>query len=301
MYKSKQKPKDLGKPIFMGAISLFLMGVLLWYFLLPPKSILCDKDNLSFDCGCPSDEGYIKHKNVILIDKTDEIPKGKLPDIENIIKSYAIKSESFIDWIVGLKKTELTSVYILTEQNPSNMVPVARFCKPPPTHALELSTSKSKIRNNDNIINQKINKTLSIFESGGKASVSPIIEAVSTITSNANSWSPGSDLIIISDMLQNSSQCGWFESKDQVPSFSAKPSTCNIYFERLVKYLNPTAVYKEKSTIAICLIPSIEGKRPKEGVIGFWKTLFQTAVGYDLIESCDPAVIKNRKIDLRKS
>jgi hypothetical protein len=142
MYKSKQKPKDLGKPIFIVAISLFLMCVLLWFFLLPPKSIVCDKNNLSLDCGCPIDEDNIKYKNVILIDKTDEIPKGKLPDIENIIKSYAIKSESFKDWIVGLKKTELTSVYILTEQNPSNMIPVARFCKPSPMRALE---SKSKI------------------------------------------------------------------------------------------------------------------------------------------------------------
>ena len=120
------------------------------------------------------------------------------------------------------------------------------------------------------------------------------------LTANATAWTPGGDLILISDMLQNSAACGWFDGQNQIPKHSNLLQTCNVYKDKFKVNTQATSLYKGNTNVAICHLPPIDGKQPKPGLMAFWHDFFQDVFEYDFISTCDPDEIRKRKLSLAK-
>ena len=298
-YKSKDKVEGGGKSFFIATLSLFILLILLWYAVLPQESKICGTKSSLNECKCSINDEGISRKNIVLIDVTDKIFSGKYPDIKNIIYSYALTDESwssFFKWIFNGKKTEVTSVYLLTDKIPAQMLPIGEFCKLPPTIAMSVSLSKVKIKVvKDNVINS-IGDVMESIEVASKtpAKTSPIIESISVITSNASSWAPGGDLVIVSDMLQNTIACGFFEN-NPIPNYSAIGAICKTYIDKFKANVQPSKIHRGKTNTVVCLLPPIDSKTPKSGLMSFWHEMFQDALNYDFISTCDPTEISDRK------
>ena len=117
-----------------------------WFAILPSDFNKCESGKNLHECGCPTDKDSISKRNIIIVDTTDYIVPGKFPDIENLIESYALKADPFFKWIGNGKKVEMTSVYLLSDKIPGDMLPIGKFCKPPPDIALMASTSNAKMK-----------------------------------------------------------------------------------------------------------------------------------------------------------
>ena len=297
-YQSKKKTNGGGKAFFIAALSTFILLVGGWYAILPSEFNKCEAGKNLHECGCPTDKDAISKRNIIIVDTTDYIAPGKFPDIENLIESYALKADPFFEWFKNGKKVEMTSVYLLSDKIPSAMLPIGKFCKPPPEFALMASTSKAKMKKMQEGIKSELNDALKPLHNLTQAKESPIIEALAVVTSNATAWTPGGDLIIVSDMLQNSSKCGWFEGNNQIPKFSSISSECKIFFDKFRVNNQATNVYGGKTNVAVCQLPPIDGKNPKPGLMAFWHEFIQGALKYDLVETCNPSEINARKVIL---
>jgi hypothetical protein len=299
-YKSKQKSSDSGKAFFIAALTLFFVLVGGWYLILPFEFNKCESGKNLYECGCPIDKDAISKRNIILVDTTDYIAPGKFPDIENLIGSYALKADPFFQWISNGKKVEMTSVYLLSDKIPSDMLPIGRFCKPPPDISLAVSTSNAKMKKMQEGIRIELNEALKPLHHLVQAKGSPIIETLAVVTSNATSWTPGGDLILVSDMLQNTAGCGWFDGQNQIPKFANSPASCQPYIDKFQANTQSTKLYRGKTNVAVCLLPPIDGKKPKSGLLAFWHEFFQDALSHDFIETCDPNAINDRKLSLNQ-
>jgi hypothetical protein len=298
-YKPQQKNPGNGRSFFIAALSLFTLLVVGWLAINPKDVNKCEPGKNLHECGCPTDKDDVYRRSIIVIDTTDYIAPGKFPDIENLVESYALKAEPFFKWISNGKKVEMTSVYLLSDKIPSQMLPIGKFCKPPPDLALAASTSKFKIQKMQEAIKLELKESLKPLHDLTQAKGSPIIETLAVVTSNATAWTPGGDLILVSDMLQNSAPCGWFEGSNEIPKFSNTPNTCKVYFDKFQANTQPTKLYSGKTNVAVCLLPPIDGKNPKPGLIAYWHGFFQEALSYDYIESCNPNEINERRVSLR--
>ena len=107
------------------------------------------------------------------------------------------------------------------------------------------------------------------------------------------------DLILVSDMLQNTATCGWFDGQNQIPKYSNAPSSCKIYIDKFQANTQATKLYSGKTNVAVCQLPPIDGKQPKPGLMAFWHDFFQDALSYDFITTCNPNEIYDRKASLR--
>jgi hypothetical protein len=298
-YQAKKKTNGGGKTFFIASLSLFIFLVSGWYAILPSEFNKCESGTNLHECGCPTDKNSISKRNIIIVDTTDYIAPGKFPDIENIIESYALKADPFFEWFKNGKKVEMTSIYLLSDKIPSSMLPIGKFCKPPPEIALMASTSNVKMKKMQEGIKIELKETLKPLRNLAQAKESPIIETLAVVTSNATSWTPGGDLILISDMLQNSSTCGWFEGGTPIPKFANTPNACKTFIDKFQANAQPTKVYSGKTNVAVCQLPPIDGKSPKPGLMAFWHEYFQDALGYDFIATCNPNEINERKASLR--
>lgn len=298
-YQAKRRNNGNGKAFFIGALSLFVLLVGGWYAILPGDFNKCESGKNLHECGCPTDKDAISKRNIIIVDTTDYIAPGKFPDIENLIESYALKADPFLKWIGNGKKVEMTSVYLLSDKIPSDMLPIGKFCKPPPEIALMASTSNAKMKKMQEGIKFELNAALRPLHNLVQAKGSPIIETLAVVTSNATSWTPGGDLILVSDMLQNTATCGWFDGQNQIPKYSNAPSSCKIYIGKFQANTQATKLYSGKTNVAVCQLPPIDGKQPKPGLMAFWHDFFQDALSYDFIATCNPNEINDRKASLR--
>lgn len=247
-------------------------------------------------CGCPGSPDAIKRRNVIVVDTTDALRKGKYADIELLISSFAGGGKPFADWIADGKKADVTSIFLLGTEAPPDMQPIATFCSMPPAAAMLASDFNAyQMRRLEEAQKAEVKAAVEKAVSATGAIRSPIIEALSVIAGNASHWSPGGNLILVSDLLQNTAECGLFESAGKVPPFAAIPRTCRPFVVNLQERLRPTTTYREPSVVALCTLP---GKQPKEGLLAFWREIFQHALGYDVVLSCDPLEIDSRRSSL---
>lgn len=298
-YKSKPKNELNGKLFFFSSFFLFVLVVAVWLLISPSEFNKCDSGKNFHECGCPLDKDLISKRNIVLLDITDPIAPGKFPDIRNLIESFAAEPEPFFKWLMNGKKVEMTSLYLLSEKIPADMLPVGKFCKPPPQIALIASSSNQKIKKMQLAISGELDEALLPLQQISRAKASPIVETLAVATSNTTSWNPGGNLILVSDMLQNSEACGWFEKSDPIPKYSMTPSSCGFYLSKLKANLQKTSLFKGNSNVAICILPPIDGKKPKAGLLAYWHELFQDVLNYDFIESCNPGEINLRMTSLR--
>ncbi len=291
----KRVEKKYGKFFFLLGLFTFLFFVVGFLSLKPPEFDDCSKLS-SAECLCPKDKTNIAKKNIILVDTTDAVRGGKFDDVEQLIKVFAQESKPLLTWIADAKRVDQTAIYLLSDKAPADMRPIASFCSLPPDIALFASDLTAKqIRVLESKATEKLKYAFTELTKSANATSSPIIEALSLITSNASYWNPGSNLILVSDMIQNSSECGWFESMTAAPSFKTISSSCKRRVDQFVENVMPNKVHPFKTSIAICTLPR---STIKPGLNEFWRTLVQDGLKYDYIATCDPIQIKSRYRDL---
>lgn len=285
----------IGERAFQASLLVAALVLVVFVALKPPPFKECVTIN-SASCACPKSFEDIKRRSLILIDTTDPLRKGKYADIELLISSFAGGRKPFWDWIADGKGADLTSVFLLGAEAPPDMKPIATFCSVPPSVAMLASDFKGhqlrQLEEKEKIeLRQIVEKAVSATDG---ASQSPIIEALSAVTGNASNWTPGGNLILVSDLIQNTAECGQWESPSiaAIPKFSSIPKACRPFVENLQEKLRPTKSYPEPSVVALCTLP---GKRHKEGLLTFWKALFQEALNYDVLLSCDPQEVNERR------
>ena len=291
----KKVEKKYGKVFFLLSLFTFLFFVVGFLSLKPPEFDDCSKLD-SAECLCPKDRSNISRKNIILVDTTDPVRGGKFDDVEQLIKVFAQESKSLFAWVADGKRVDQTSIYLLADKAPADMRPIASFCSLPPDIALFASDLTAKqIRILENKATEKLKVAFADLTKSTTAVSSPIIEALSLITSNATFWNPGSNLILISDMIQNSPECGWFENLPAAPLFKSIPNSCKRRVDQFIENILPNKVHKSKTSISICSLPR---STIKPGLNDFWHDLIQDGLKYDFISTCDPLQIKSRYSDL---
>lgn len=291
----KKVEKKYGKIFFLLSLFTFLFFVVGFLSLKPPEFDDCSKLD-SAECLCPKDRSNISRKNIILVDTTDPVRGGKFDDVEQLIKVFAQESKPLFAWVADGKRVDQTSIYLLADKAPADMRPIASFCTLPPDIALFASDLTAKqIRILENKATEKLKVAFADLTKSTTAVSSPIIEALSLITSNATYWNPGSNLILISDMIQNSPECGWFENLPAAPLFKSIPNSCKRRVDQFIENILPNKVHKSKTSISICSLPR---STIKPGLNDFWHDLIQDGLKYDFISTCDPLHIKSRYRDL---
>jgi hypothetical protein len=140
-----------------------------------------------------------------------------------------------------------------------------------------------------------VSTALKKLEGGTSAEQSPIVETLAILANNSTAWRPGGTLILASDLYQNTNKCGFFESVQRVSSVGSLPSACLQDVRSLQEKVRPSSTYPSPSVVALCELP---GKTRKEGLIGFWREIFQEPLGSDVLFTCDAREIIQRRISL---
>jgi hypothetical protein len=289
--KIKKSSSGYGKIVFYSAFVVLSILGLVYLIVDAPKY---REDNCLHDltCGCPVDPSNIAGRNLIIIDTTDPLRDGKFDDIENLISGLASESsDNLTGWIRGGKKSHMTSVFVLSNQSAAEMRPIAKFCTPPPMISQLFSYNEKNIRQIKMASQKKVSETIKQLQSVPGASQSTIVEAISTLTQAPSYWIPGSKLILVSDMLENSKTCGWFEHMEKIPSLNDVSTLCKAHIRSIQESLRPNGLYTKTSTVAICSLP---GRNMKPGLHQFWSEIVKNSVESDILYSCDPQLIDMR-------
>jgi hypothetical protein len=296
MYKiKKQNSKKWGKLSFLAGVFILLSIVSTYVLFAAPDFPKCDSDG-AIDCTCPIDKSKIGDRSIVLIDTTDPLRNGKYGDVDRILSEITSQKKPLLQWLRDGKTSNQISVYILADKNPADMQPIATFCQIPPDIALIASDmSASTIRKLEASLRNKVLQTLESAKQYSSASSSPIVESLAVLTGNSSSWTPGGDLIIVSDMIENSEKCGWFNSMEKIPPFSNAKQDCKNYARNLIENIKPTSTNPNISAIAVCSLPRSSSK---SGVRAFWSELFQSGLGFDIAWTCDPREITSRHFEL---
>lgn len=291
----KNKNKKWGKTFFIASLFVFIFFGAAYFIFSPPELPNCENKEIS-NCTCPIDKTKIGERSIVLIDITDPLREGKYGDVDRILTEITTSKKSILEWIKNNKKINQISVFALADKDPTDMQPIATFCQAPPDIALIAGDMSAKaIRRMESTLREKISESLNSVKAYSSATSSPIIESLSIITSNSAAWTPGGDLIIISDMLQNSSKCGWFNSMQTIPSFSNVSQECKNYVRVLLENIKPSSTHSNISVIAVCTLPR---SSIKPGLRKFWSEIFQEGLQYDITWTCDPSEIHSRHLDL---
>jgi len=288
---SKRNQNGHGKSLFILMLVILVFAIIFLAVTQPPDFESCENGEVSTKCACPSDQDYIGKKNIVFVDVTDQISGGKVEDINNLIERTAFRQMGMIEWISGGKKIEKTSVYMLADKKPIEMAPIATYCSLPPAITLILQFPGDEVKRIKQIAQKTILDAISKIKAQTSTTHSYIVEGLAVATSNSSSWKPGSKLILISDLFENSSSCGYFEN-ESVPNFQNIKSECKRWVEIIGENLRQnSSISSGKSTVAVCQILS---KKPKEGLVAFWRNLFQSELKYDILLTCNPDEINER-------
>ncbi len=293
-----KKTTNSGKLFFYIALVLLLFVILVSVFLRPPKFSDCSKD-MDAKCICPSEEKYIGKRNIIFIDATDEIVRGKIEDVYRLIRETSFNEAGLFEWLGSGKKVDKTSIYILADKKPVEMTPIASYCSLPPdiTWLLTDLSAKKEEQIKKAAIDD-IKNAIAKIQNEKSSTKSYIVEGLAVATSNSSHWVAGSKLIVASDLYENSPVCGFFET-EKIPAFNQIGQDCrrwvNILGENLTRV--SSASVNQKSSVSICQFLS---KKQSDGLVSFWRELFQSQLDYDVKFTCDPQQIHDRHYSLNK-
>lgn len=278
-------PHRSNKQIFWWVLLGFVTLVCLATLLSAPAMKECkegDKDS----CVCP-DSDHIGKKNILFVDATDAVPTVKREkDLESILERFVVHPADFFVWIGSGKKVDKTTIYVLNKESPSDMSPVGSFCQIPPSVGMLFSNLTGKEqRDMLDRLQKSVHKALDHVKDMPSAPTSTIVEALAVTTSNASSWKNGSTLIISSDLMQNSNECGFFDAAT-IPNFKNVSASCKRRVDVLRANLN-----KPETTVAICVNHT---NNNKANLFSFWKDLFGPSNNAYPDFTCDPDEIIDR-------
>jgi len=292
MKNNNPKQDNTARNIFFSILSLAIFAAVSYFILKPlPLNAACDP-LVDMACTCPSDPNQINRRNLFIVDTTDPLRQGKVDDIEELLKTFASGSKGLSDWLKDNKKPDQTSVYLLSNIAPADMRPIAIFCTQPPELLTALGTKGRDFRKIQKLQTSKVSTALQKLVGGKSAEQSPIVETLAIVTNNSSAWRPGSTLILASDLYQNTNKCGFFENAQRVPSVGSLPAACLQDVRNLQEKIRPNSTYSNTSVVALCELP---GKTRKEGLISFWREIFQEPLGSDVLFTCDTNEINQRK------
>jgi hypothetical protein len=295
---SIKRKSNNGKLFFYLALALLIFVVLISIFLRPPKFTECSKE-LDASCVCPAEEKFIGRRNIIFVDATDEIVKGKIEDVYRLIRETAFSEVGLLQWLKNDRRVDKTAIYILADRKPVDMTPVATYCSfPPDVTWLLTDLSANKEEKIKKTAVEDIKNAINKIENEKSSTKSYIVEGLAVATSNSSHWTAGSKLILASDLYENGPSCGFFET-ESIPKYSSVKQECKRWVEILGE--NMTRVSEnsinKQSSISICQFLS---KKQTEGLVSFWRELFQSQLGYDVKITCDPNQIQDRHNFLNK-
>jgi hypothetical protein len=292
---SARNEKKHGKTLFFLMVFVLIILGISSLLLVPPDFRECKSGESNPKCACPLEEKYIGKRNIVFVDVTDPLAAGKIKDVERIIEEVSFNETGLLNWIKNGKKVEKTSVYMLSDKKPVEMEPIATYCSLPPSITWLFSKfSERQERQIKDGAKSTISEAIKTIVSKTSVSFSHIVEGLTIATSSASNWNSGSKLILISDLYENSPTCGYFESQS-IPSFNNISTECKKWVDILGENISKRKSSSGKSTIAICQILS---KKQQPGLIAFWRELFQSKLGYDVLLTCDPEEIENRSKSL---
>lgn len=288
---AKSPQDNTARNVFFSVLGFAVLSAITYFVLKPlPLNVACNP-LVDVACTCPSDPNEINRRNLFVVDTTDPLRAGKIADIEELLRTSASGSKGLLDWLKDGKRPDQTSVYLLSNTAPPDMRPVAIFCTQPPEISVALGNTGRKIRELQALHSSKVTSALQKLEGGTSAEQSPIVETLAILTSNSSAWRPGGALILASDLFQNTNKCGFFERVQRIPSVDALPDACMQDVRTLQEKIRPSSTYPGSSVVALCELP---GKTRKEGLIGFWREIFQEPLGYDVLLTCDAKEIADR-------
>ena len=286
----KQVVANEGKKYFTYSITIFVILLLLSLLLKPPELNSCDV-KLEY-CGCPLDKNKIGNKNIVLVDATDTVPPQKIKDLDLILDKFILNSTSFFNWYLANKEVSLTSIYILNNKDPIQMVPVGSFCQLPPDLALKFSDlNKKQILKQSKDLKLQVENSFKQLENMNASPKSEILKAIAITTSNASSWRDGSTFILFSDLVENSNDCGYFVNMQTIPNLKQISAKCKSWVDII-----GANMMSKKTTAAICLIP----RDAKKDLVPFWQDIFYSSNDTNPIFECNPDKIQERSEKLKK-
>ena len=298
-HKSRNQNQDnTARNIFFAMLFMALLCLIAYLALKPLTLNSYCNTIIDKSCTCPADPNEINRRNLLIVDTTDPLRVGKIADIEELLRTFASGPKGLIEWFQDGKKPDQTSVFLLSNVAPPDMQPVAVFCTQPPTISVFLGNKGKEIRELQAFHSAKVTSALNKFEGGVSASQSPIVETLAILTSNSSAWRAGGTLILASDLLQNTSKCGYFEQAQKIPSVDMLPAACLQDIRTLQEKIRPSTIYPGPSVVALCELP---GKTRKEGLLAFWRAIFQEPLGFDVILSCDSKEIFARRKNFSES
>lgn len=293
-----KKNTNNGKLLFYLALAFLVFVVLVSILLRPPKFADCSKE-LDANCVCPAEEKYIGRRNIIFVDATDEIVKGKIEDVYRLIRETAFSEVGLFEWLKNDRRVDKTAIYILADKKPVDMTPVATYCSLPPDMTWLLTDlSAKKEEKIKKVAIDDIKNAINKIENEKSSTKSYIVEGLAIATSNSSHWTAGSKLILASDLYENSPSCGYFET-EKISSYASAKQDCKRWVEILGENLTRVSgnSVNKQSSVSICQFLS---KKQSEGLVSFWRELFQSQLGYDVKMTCDPQQIQDRHNFLNK-
>jgi len=289
MNARQRKPKPTGgngKRLFLLVLAIFIPIVAFATYLAPPELHACKDEDRNY-CGCPVDgkngidQSNIGRRHVLLIDVTDKLPEGKRDDLIQILRRFSAENSNMFDWIGKGKRSEMLSVFFIGPKDPANTRTEASLCKMPPKLSMFL-VAKTKTTNaiaGSSRIADKIVERAYSFDKYGE---SRIVESIATITSSSTHWTPGSALILASDLRENSVQCGLFEN--QGVKIQGRPShACDQFFSDIRKNMHQTDSRSAMSRAFICRFST---KDPVQGLKAYWDEVFFQSIKLNPYYTC---------------
>jgi hypothetical protein len=282
-----------GRTIFLVTLVLSVLFGAVFFALQPPPygDLVCLAGSPK-GCGCPSESDGVRFRHVLIVDTTDPLRKGKYDDIERLISSIGTTPRPLWDWLVDGKRTDMTSIFVLSKTLAADMQPIAKFCAPPPRFAQYLGFKGKEMADLEKYTRKKIQDAIGDVLSASASNQSAIVETLATVVGSASHWVPGSTLVLASDLIENTPACGWFEKLSVVPPLGSASPACKTLVRSFQDGLRPNEAHKGTSVVAFCILP---GKDRKPGLDAFWKEMVKGPLNSDVLYSCDPAEIAVRR------
>jgi len=252
--RRKKRSEDI-----KGYIIIFISGIVLLclfgiYFFVSKNTVVLTKDTL-----CPVD-GPHGH-TVFLIDRTDTYSKIQIAQIEKYLAQF--QSE--------IPKHNELSIYDINSDPDNSLTPVFKMCNPGDGNDIDnwesLATNKNQIKQKyEEKFESKLRSTLDNMLLPNTENISPIFEMIKVVAVKAfplTKTKNGNHLIIISDMLHNSSDYSHYQSTPDINTFKKSNFHKKINVDLMKAKIN--ILYVERATSA-----NLQTNNHKD----FWASVF---------------------------
>jgi len=270
--------------IIAGCTTLIIvMLVLAGWVIDPPDLNFSDCASLQpQSCGCPETfgAGHLR-RSVVFLDATNAIPSSRRQDLKELLRAFTTPM-SLWDSVTGSQ--ERVSVFVYSKQSPDQLTPVASFCRLPNEAPLSIKYSSAQIDEYQEHIQNAASQAIAASMNTADGRTSNLVQGLAVVTGSAAYWNNQGRMFFLSDLVERSPECGYFDRS--VPGFSQVNERCKSYITRAAESMRGAAV-------SVCMLPRSDQVVPA-GVIPFWQEYFQSTTGHPPSYSCDPELVKKQ-------